>query len=328
MCLIPSRGKTGEPGSPDAKIRCMKIYKKNQRSAQSRENRKCKRQHHRKNSRTNLKFLRALLCGKSPAEIKSKFKESRYVRKSGAFKRPISLDEKSTVKVDGNLAQRGLTPTDTRKQIFFNARNSIFIGTYNSRTLIAKWRRYELLCYCVRTNLELLAIQEHRIYFKSDDPIRKEYYGNNWVFIYTSADEKGGGGVGFFISARVHKFVTTIKSVSPRILQLFVKDHAKIASCFCNFYSPTSCSELEIVESFYTTLSSSIIEIPAAVLLFLLCDANAMLQKGDGPVMFSPNTTENQNSSLLLDFIQSHNLIAANTLFQKKSQYIFWIISL
>ena len=41
-------------------------------------------------------------------------------------------------------------------------------------------------------------------------------------------------------------------------------------------------------------------------------------------VLFSPNKKENQNSSLLIDFIQSHDLIAANTLFQKKSQFSFY----
>ena len=89
----------------------------------------------------------------------------------------------------------------------------------------------------------MLAIQEHRIVFKSDDPIRKEVFGNGWVFIYTTADEKGGGGVGFLVSARVYKFVTSIKSISPRILQLNIKDQAKIASCFYCIYSPTSCAE-------------------------------------------------------------------------------------
>ena len=324
MNLIPSRGETGEPGSPDAKFRYMRIYKKNQRSAQSRERRICKRKSHRLNSRANRKILRLSLCGQSPAEIKSKFKESRSGRKSGAFKRPISLDEKSTVIVDGKIAQRGLIRTDAQKRIFFNARNSTFIGTYNTRTLKTKWRRHELICYCVSRGIEVLAIQEHRIVFKSDDPIRKEKYGNDWVFIHTTADEKGGGGVGFLVSARVYKFVSSIRSISPRILQLNIKDQAKIASCFYCIYSPTSCAELEVVEDFYSALSSSVTTIPAAIILFILGDTNAMLQREDASVVFSPNTTENRNSSLLIDFIQSHDLIAANTLFCKKSQISFY----
>ena len=328
MNLVPSRGKTGEPGSPDAKFRCMRIYKKNQRSAQSRENRKCKRKYHRSAARANHKFLKSSLCGQSPAEIKSKLKDSRSVRKSGAFKHNktpsfISVDEKSAATADG-IAQRGLIRGDSRKRIFFNARNSTFIGTYNARTLTAKWRRHELVCYSVKNGIEVFAIQEHRIVFKSDDPIRKEHYGNQWVFLYTTADEKGGGGVGFLVSARVYKFVTSVKSISPRILQLKIKDHAKIASCFYCIYSPTSCAELEVVEDFYSALSGSVEIIPAAIILFILGDFNAMLQKGEASVRFSPNVAENQNSSLLVDFIQSNGLVAANTLFCKKSQFSFY----
>ena len=246
------------------------------------------------------------------------------MRKSGAFKRPISLDEKSIVKVDGTIAQRGLEQAEVQNQVYFNARHSTYIGTYNTRTLKAKWRRHELICYCESKGIEVLAIQEHRIIFKSDDPIRKEKYGNNWVFIYTTADEKGGGGVGFLVSARVYKFVTSIRTISPRILQLNIKDHAKIASCYYCIYSPTSCADLEVVEDFYTVLSSSVTTIPAAVILFILGDTNAMLQRGDPSVMFSSNTSENRNSDLLIDFIQSHDLIAANTLFRKKSQVSFY----
>ena len=149
MNLVPSRGKTGEPGSPDAKFKYMRIYKKNQRSAQSREKRKCKRKYHRSAARTNRKFLKSSMHGKTPAEIKSKLKASRSVRKSGAFKHNKTpsftlVDGKSAVTTDG-IAQRGLLGETAQKQIFFNARNSTYIGKYNSRLLTAKWRRCELI---------------------------------------------------------------------------------------------------------------------------------------------------------------------------------------
>jgi hypothetical protein len=246
------------------------------------------------------------------------------VRKSSDFKRKNPKVVKSALQVDESIAQRGPIQVDSRKRIFFNARNSTFIGTYNTRTLSAKWRRHELISYCVRKGVEILAIQEHRIVFKSDDPIRKEHYGNGWVFIYTTADEKGVGGVGFLISARVYKFITSIKSISSRILQVNVKDHAKVASAFFSVYSPTSCAELEVVENFYDVLSEAVRLIPIATILFISGDFNAMLQSGDGPVLFSPNTEDNQNASLLVDFINSHDLVPANTLFRKKPQYSFY----
>ena len=94
---------------------------------------------------------------------------------------------------------------EPKKEIFFNARKSANVGTYNCRTLKAKWRRHELVCYCTNKNIEVLAIQEHRIIFQSEDPIRKEKYENDWYFIYTSADEHGGGG------GRVFNFISNIQ---------------------------------------------------------------------------------------------------------------------
>ena len=144
----------------------------------------------------------------------------------------------------------------------------------------------------------------------------RERFGNGWYFVYTSADEKGGGGVGFLISARVYKFVCSVKSVSPRILQINIKDFNKIRSCFYSIYSPTSCADVSLAEEFYLDLSGSVSALAAAVILFILGDFNAMLQVS-GDVLFSPNTSDNRNTNMLVDFLLSHDLVPANTLFQK-----------
>ena len=87
MESLPSRGETGKPGTPDAKLDSVQKFKKNQRSAEAREKRVDKRRHFRKSSRENLKLLRNsyIQQGLSLIEIRSKFKESRRVRKGGAF---------------------------------------------------------------------------------------------------------------------------------------------------------------------------------------------------------------------------------------------------
>ena len=61
-----------------------------------------------------------------------------------------------------------------------------------------------MVCYCVRKGIEVLAIQEHRIVVVSEDPINKEVYRNDWVFLYTSADAKGIGVIGFLVSSRIY----------------------------------------------------------------------------------------------------------------------------
>ena len=101
MESLPPRGIAGEPGSPNAKCDLMRKYKKNQRSAKSRRRRVVKRRDFRITSRVNLKVLRIsfLQCGLTAAEIGLKLKDTRRVRKSGAFKPPTSSmeDENSTI---------------------------------------------------------------------------------------------------------------------------------------------------------------------------------------------------------------------------------------
>ena len=88
--------------------------------------------------------------------------------------------------------------------------------------------------------------------------MRREQFGNGWYFIYSSADSKGGGGVGFVISARVCKFISSVKSVCPRVMQVNIRDGYKVVSCFYSVYSPTSCAELDVVEKFYSNFSESV----------------------------------------------------------------------
>ena len=191
--------------------------------------------------RANFKQLWSLYLqhGLLSAKIKLNLKVSRCARRNSAFKHPISLVEKSAVSVDGTLAQRGPECLDPLQRTFFNTRIRTNIGTYNSRTLTAKWSRHKFVSYCVRKGIKVLAIQEHRIVFVSKDPINKEVYGNDWVFLYTWADAKGVGGIGFLAPSRVYKFVSSIKFISPRILQLDIRYYNKIASCFYSLYSPT-----------------------------------------------------------------------------------------
>ena len=73
--------------------------------------------------------------------------------------------------------------------------------------------------------------------------IKWERYGNNWHCIFSTAESSNNttiGGVGFLISSRIYKCITTIKSIDPRILQLNIKDHSKISSTFFTVYSPTA----------------------------------------------------------------------------------------
>ena len=84
-----------------------------------------------------------------------------------------------------NKAKRD--PSTSPGKAFIGTRSARLCGTFNVKSLAEKWRRSELLFYCISKGLVVLAIQEHHIFFEDTNPMRKEQLGRGWMFIYTSA---------------------------------------------------------------------------------------------------------------------------------------------
>ena len=168
-----------------------------------------------------------------------------------------------------------------------------------------KWRRSELLFYCISKGLVVLAIQEHHIFFEDTNPIRKEQLGRGWMFIYTSAtkDSSGAniGGVGFFVSPQAYCSIDFIKSEGClRILHMQLsgdKDSKKqktFKTNFVNVYSPTATRKAETeVVTFYQNLQVVLTNIPIGHITITLGDFNAQLYKQYANIKFSPNKASN-----------------------------------
>ena len=176
-------------------------------------------------------------------------------------------------------------------------RNFTFLASFNCRTLLAQWRRYELVNYCAVHRIMVLSIQEHRIFFEpsNGDPFRREQLDGGWWFIYSSASPASVGGVGFVFSPKAFKDVCGVQSISSRIISVKVKlgNISVFKSCIYSVYSPTSASDLDTITQFYyDELANSLDPIPLSWLTVIMGDFNApILPSPFAP--YSANVKEN-----------------------------------
>jgi hypothetical protein len=314
---VPSRGQAEEPGSPDAKSENFR-YTKNQRSATAILRRRHKRRLFNTKCKAAYKSLR--LTYSSPAEIKKQLKQLRKERRSCALvPHPVmeTLDSTSVLK---RSAMRGISNNiiSYSTKPIFNLRSFTFIGSYNTRTLKANWRQAELTSYCFSHHIHILAIQEHRIYFpssKDDDPVRKKSLGNGWWFIYSSASVSAVGGVGFILSKYAYTNLCGYIHINERILHLKFGSHSAFKTDIFSVYSPTSCSHIDDINSFYSSLSQSVSSVPLSSMLIVLGDFNATIL---------PNTRANRNSEFLNSFIAESSLHCVNSSFTKSNHTTFY----
>ena len=324
---LPSRGQTGKPGSPDAKFESTK-FKKNQRSANSISWRRQKRRIFRKKCRQLHSSARREFRKHYPAEIKSKMASLRMDRRSSALDR-LSNDVPRT---DGNNtttdnpvpvaasrdSQLPLLKLKPLRTSLLSPRHFTFLASFNCRTLLAQWRRYELVNYCAVHRIMVLSIQEHRIFFEpsNGDPFRREQLGGGWWFIYSSASPAGVGGVGFIFSPKAFKDVCGVQFISSRIISVKLGNVSAFKSCIYSVYSPTSASDLDTITQFYDELTNSLDPIPLSWLTIIMGDFNAPLLPSPS-VPYSTNVKENRNTPLFEEFLSRTDFKPVNTLFRK-----------
>ena len=80
-------------------------------------------------------------------------------------------------------------------------------------------------------------------------------------------------------------------------------------------YSPHNASSESDVEDFYTTLRSTVEQVPLHNFLVIAGDLNAKL--GPDNVKFTYNKETNRNGEHLIDFMKEFNLFSSNTSFMK-----------
>ena len=213
-----------------------------------------------------------------------------------------------------NEEESGPGQTTITKQLV-NCTKYTNISTFNALTLGPLGRIEELGENAKLQNIDIIAIQEHRFYHPND---RKKYHTIGSYQLVSSSAWKNStnstiGGNGCLLSSKASDNLLSVEPISPRIMVLELDGNPK-TTIVC-VYSPINTSPIEEIEEFYSTLRSTIEQVPRHNFLVIAGDLNAQL--GTDEVKFSFHTKTNRNGKILMDFLQEFDLFASNTNFMK-----------
>ena len=113
--------------------------------------------------------------------------------------------------------------------------------------------------------IDIIAVQEHRFYHPD---VRLKYHSVCSYQLVTSSATKNSinatvGGVGFLLSPRASDNLLNIELITPKIMILELEGNPKTTK-------PHNSSTLEELEDFYTSLRSTVEQVPLIIFLLLL----------------------------------------------------------
>ncbi|XP_062928154.1 uncharacterized protein LOC134359115 [Mobula hypostoma] len=187
------------------------------------------------------------------------------------------------------------------------------ISTFNANTIRLLPRYTELASQASSYEISILGIQEHRHVYP-DEEIEGMHLitSSAWREPTTMSAQ---GGVGLMLNSKAKKALRGVVSVSDRILTAEFDGNPATSVIIC--YSPHNSSEEKEVEAFDSKLHQAVTSILAHNFLAVLGNFNAQVRLEDIPYSYQDFT--NRNGQYLVDFIQEHSLIAANTQFKKQA---------
>ena len=191
---------------------------------------------------------------------------------------------------------------------------TVIISSLNTRTLSKKSKREELAFKIKESQIEILGMQEHRIFH--EEPFR--YEDTQGALLITHSAWKNGqgasiGGVGFIISSKAKKSFLNIKSFGRRVIVANFSGNP--ATTVINAYSPTNIEQEDVVDEFYDDMRRAISTVPRHNVLVVMGDFNARVGSTDGRFTFHKET--NRNGEKLVELTQEFGLEICNTSFQK-----------
>ena len=183
---------------------------------------------------------------------------------------------------------------------------AIKIATFNTRTIRENWRVEELEHHAGKQGIKIVGIQEHRIVH--EDSIRYKQL-DKFHLITSSAWRNNAqaavGGVGVLISKKAEKALSSVKSISNRILKATFQGNP--ATTIIVAYSPTNTENGgEETKKFYEDLRGAIDSSPPHNMTIILGDMNAKLGPEHSRFLFHD------------DFVLEKNMQITNTQFGKK----------
>lgn len=209
----------------------------------------------------------------------------------------------------------------TKNQKLLKCSSQLKLSTFNVRTLNHPGQLDELVDSMSLHSIDVLAIQEHRLYHPDESLLYKSL--DSYQLVTSSATKNSVnatiGGVGFLLSPRASSNVTNVESISSRIMVIEFSGNPKL-TVVCT-YSPTNCSPFDEIEEFYSSLQNLLSDIPHHNFLTVAGDFNAKMAAPD--VLFSFNNTTNRNGEYLLNILEEFNLFSSNNSFMKSKNQLW-----
>ena len=190
------------------------------------------------------------------------------------------------------------------------------MGTFNACTVREEARLVELAHCAEERGVEILGIQEHRRVHTDDRIVYRRV--ERCTFITASAwrneAQAATGGVGLMLGSQARKALRRVYHHTDRIL--IAEFSGNPVTTVMVVYSPTNVAPSVEVEEFYEDLTTAVRDVPAHNFLAILGDFNARMGPEDIPFPFHDST--NRNGAYLTALLMEHELLAANTMFQKR----------
>ena len=198
----------------------------------------------------------------------------------------------------------------------------INIGTWNVRTMRTDGKLDLLLKELEDYKINITGLCETR--WKGEGVFNKEAH----TIIFSGSEKGGERGVAIILDQHHSKCLLSHNAVSERMVT--IKLNTKTAPLnIIQVYAPTSESEEEEVEQFYTDLQNIKNKIPSREMCIIMGDFNAKIGQGeDKECGIGPHGLgeRNERGDMLASFCQTNNLTVTNTLFQhRNSRKYTWV---
>ena len=228
-----------------------------------------------------------------------------------------------------NPAGRGATDMCKRPMAVLRCKKTIQLASFNIQTLTAPrvtehergLKTDELFWNMKKYNIEICGIQEHRQVHRPElsDNVNVCKAGLGYQLYTASAwrndVQAANGGVGIVIGKVAQSELIGVDRISSRIIKASFQGNRALTVIVA--YAPCEYADNIDKNYFYNKLRGTIESVPRHNFLVVLGDFNARL--GPDDVFFTHNKQTNDNGMRLLELLEDYQLLATNTIFQKKS---------
>ena len=204
----------------------------------------------------------------------------------------------------------------------FNNRETMFVGTWNVRTLYAVGQLDILLHQLREVQWSVMGIAETR--WTGTGEMNKGEY----KIIYAGREDgKHQEGVALIMEKRATRALLGYTTIGSRLIKARFRT-ATGKTTIIQVYAPTAASPEEEIDEFYENLQGMIQNVPNRELLIIMGDFNAKVGKDwetwKGAMGKFGYGEENERGEKLLNFCTNNNLRIMNTAFYQKKDSRKW----